>query len=61
MATGLGGEPGESWEEIGKRIEQRTKSTLGEWAGAEPEEDWEALGRRIEDRIKSALRDWLNE
>ncbi|MGB3904615.1 MAG: hypothetical protein WBB22_06790 [Anaerolineae bacterium] len=61
MATELGGEPQESWEQIGRRVEQRVRFGLGELAGAEPEDNWDTVGRKIEDRIKTALREWLKE
>jgi hypothetical protein len=61
VATGVGGEPEESWEEIGQHIESQVRSGLGQWAGAETDDDWATVGRKLEDKIKSALREWLNE
>lgn len=57
----MGGEPDESWEEIGKRIENQVKSGLGQWAGAETDDDWATVGRKVEEKIKSELREWLNK
>jgi hypothetical protein len=61
MATGLGGEPDESWDQIGRRIERHVKVGLGGWAGAEPEDDWATVGRKVEAKIRASLREWLGE
>jgi hypothetical protein len=57
----VGGEPDESWDQIGKRVERRVRVGLGKWAGVEPEDDWDTVGRKMEDKIKAALREWLKE
>ena len=59
VATGVGGEADDSWDQVGKRVEESVRLGLGKWAGAESEDDWETIGLKMQDKIKTSLQEWL--
>lgn len=51
------------WEEVGRKVEEKVKQGLREWAdeSGQKDEEWEEIGRKIEEKIKRKLREWAEK
>ena len=48
----------EEWEAVGKKVEEKLKRRLREWAAAEPNEEWGEVEKKVERKAREVVRDW---
>ncbi len=60
MEQGAGAQPrpGESWEDVARRIEERIRGEMAGWLGMQPDATWTQVGQGVESRTKAAFGGW---
>ena len=51
----------EEWEEVGRKVEEKVKRKLRDWADAEPDESWDDVERKVEEKTRAVIRDWADK
>jgi hypothetical protein len=51
----------EEWEEIGRKVEEKLKHKLREWAETDPDESWGEVEKKIESKAREVVKDWAND
>lgn len=50
--------PGESWEDVARRTEERIRGEMAGWLGMQPDATWSEVGQGVESRTKTAFGGW---
>lgn len=50
--------PGESWEDVAQRVEERIRGEMAGWLGMQPGATWPEVGQGVERRTKAAFGGW---
>lgn len=58
QSAGAEPRPGETWEDVARRIEERIRGEMAGWLGVQPDASWAEVGQGIESRTKQALGGW---
>ena len=56
--AGVEPQPGETWEEVARRIEEKVRSEVAGWLGVQPSASWAEVAQSVERHTKASLGGW---
>lgn len=56
--AGVQPRPGETWEDVARRLEEQVRSEVARWLGMQPGATWAEVGQSVESHTKATLGGW---
>ena len=56
--AGVEPRPGETWEEVARRLEEKVRSEVATWLGMQPSATWADVAQSVESHTKASLGGW---